>query len=132
MDQQQQQQQPSLNIAIDDNRRKFSPCETLAGRVTWTVGVDPKSAELRLFWYTSGKGTQNVGIVQAIPFGSPQRSDRREFRLVLPQEPYSCSGSLISIIWALELIVEPHARTERVEFTMGPNGNEVILAKTSA
>ncbi len=125
-------QQGPLSIAINEDRRKFSPGENLAGRVTWTVDADPKSAELRLFWYTSGKGTQNVGVVQRIPFGAPQRSDRRDFSLMLPREPYSCSGSLISIIWALELIIEPHSRTERVEFTMGPNGSEVILANTSA
>jgi len=122
----------NLNIAIQDDRRKFSPGETLSGRVTWTVDVDPKTAELRLFWYTAGKGTQNVGLVQTTVFGAPQRSDRREFSLVLPQEPYSCSGSLVSIVWALELIIEPKTQTERVELTIAPGGKEVILANTSA
>jgi hypothetical protein len=116
-----------LHIDIESGKRNFSPGDTLAGRVSWTVDTDPRSAELRLFWYTSGKGTQNVGLVQTIPFGAPQRSDRREFRIPLPQEPYSCSGSLISIIWALELIIEPHTETERAEFTMAPGGTEVVL-----
>lgn len=125
-------QQRYLNIAIEGDRRNFSPGETLAGRVTWSLEFDPKSAELRLFWYTSGKGTQNVRVVQTIPFGAPQRSDRREFSLVLPQEPYSCSGSLVSIVWALELIIEPKTEIERVEFTMAPDGHEIMLANTSA
>ena len=117
----------NLQIDIEGGKRNFSPGDTLAGRASWSVDADPSSAELRLFWYTSGKGTQNVGIVQTVPFGAPQRSDRREFRIVLPQEPYSCSGTLISIIWALELIIEPDALTERVEFTMAPGGTEVML-----
>jgi hypothetical protein len=121
----------SLMIDVEGSKRAFSPGETLAGRVTWTVDVDPKSVELRLFWYTAGKGTQNVGVAQTLPFATPSRSDRRDFRLTLPAEPYSCSGSLISIIWALELIVEPHGLTERVEFTMAPGGTEVILANSS-
>jgi hypothetical protein len=117
----------TLQIDIEGGKRSFLPGDTLAGRTSWSVDGDPRSAELRLFWYTSGKGTQNVGVVQTLPFGAPQRSDRRDFRIMLPQEPYSCSGTLVSIIWALELIVEPDTETERVEFTMAPGGTEVML-----
>jgi hypothetical protein len=116
-----------LKISIENGKSSFAPGDTLAGRVSWTADADPRSAELRLFWYTSGKGTQNIGLVQTIPFGAPQRSDRREFRIALPLAPYSCSGTLISIVWALELIVEPHGQTERVDFTMAPGGSEVVL-----
>jgi hypothetical protein len=121
-----------LQIDIDNGRRAFSPGDPLAGRVTWTVDAEPKSAELRLFWYTSGKGTQNIGVVQTIPFERPQRSDRREFRMVLPQQPYSCSGTLVSIVWALELIVEPQSWTERVELTIAPGGTEVALGSITS
>jgi hypothetical protein len=120
-----------LSIEIEGNRRNFSPGESISGRVSWSVDVDPKSAELRLFWYTSGKGTQDVTVVVTLPFGSPQRNERRDYRIALPQEPYSCSGSLVSIIWALELIVEPMGLTERIEFTMAPGGTEVILANSA-
>jgi hypothetical protein len=120
-----------LRIEIEGGRRNFSPGETIAGRVSWTLDADPQTAELRLFWYTSGKGTQDVQVVVTLPFGSPQRSDRRDYRFALPQEPYSCSGALVSIIWALELIVEPKGLTERIEFTMAPGGTEVILANST-
>ncbi len=120
-----------MTIEIEANRRTFSPGDTLAGRVSWTLDRDAKSAELRLFWYTSGKGTQNVGVDQTIPFANPEMHDRRDFRLTLPRAPYSCSGSLVSIIWALELIVEPGGKTERVGITLAPGGTEVILANTT-
>jgi len=120
-----------LSIEIEGGRRNFSPGEAISGRVSWTLDGDPSSAELRLFWYTSGKGTQDVMVVLTVPYGSPQRSDRRDFRITLPPEPYSCSGSLVSIIWALELIVEPQGLTERIEFTMAPGGTEVILANST-
>jgi hypothetical protein len=119
----------NLQIDIENGKRNFAPGDTLAGRVSWTVDADPVSAELRLFWYTSGKGSQNIGLVQSLPFAAPQRSDRRDYRFTLPQEPYSCSGTLISIVWALELIVEPYTQTERLEFTMAPGGTEVVLTR---
>ena len=121
-----------LHIDIENGRTTCSPGDTLAGRASWTVDADPQSAELRLFWYTSGKGTQNVGVVQTIPFDRPQRSDRREFRIVLPHQPYSCSGTLVSIVWALELIIEPKSWTERIELTIAPGGVEVALGSVES
>jgi hypothetical protein len=120
-----------MSIDLEDNRRDFSPRDTVSGRVSWTLDGDAKSAELRLFWYTAGKGTQNVGVDQTVPFANPELHDRRDFRLTLPAAPYSCSGSLVSIMWALELIIEPGGRTERVNITVAPGGHEVILSNTS-
>lgn len=125
------EEQEPLRVEIEGGRRTFSPGETLTGHVSWTVDSDPKSVELRLFWYTAGKGTQNVGVEQTMPFDRPQRGDRRDFRMILPAAPYSCSGKLVSIIWALELIVEPSGLTERVDLTIAPGGNEVILANAT-
>jgi hypothetical protein len=123
---------PDLRIDIENGRTACAPGDTLAGHVTWSVDRDPSSAELRLFWYTSGKGTQNVGVVQTVPFDRPQRSDRRDFRMILPLAPYSCSGTLVSIVWAMELIVEPGSQTERVELTIAPGGNEVVLGSVTS
>jgi hypothetical protein len=121
----------SLRSEIEGGRRAFSPGDTLAGQATWTVDDDPTSAELRLFWYTAGKGTQNLGIVTTQTFDQPRRQDRRDFRMAVPRAPYSCSGKLVSIVWALELIVEPGGRTGRVDLTIAPGGQEVILAQTT-
>jgi hypothetical protein len=121
-----------MTIEIEGSRRAFSPGDTLSGRVTWTLESDPKDAELRLFWYTAGKGTQNVGVENAIVFDNPTRRESRDFRMILPNAPFSCSGSLVSIIWALELIIEPSGLTERVNITLAPGGHEVILANTSS
>ena len=97
--------------------------------MTWQVDDPPQSAELRLFWYTSGKGTQDVGNVETVVFQTPQTHDDRTFSLTLPREPYSFSGKLISIVWALELIVEPGANVERQEFVMSASGAEVVLGE---
>ena len=48
--------------------------------------------------------------------------------MTLPAGPYSFSGRLISLIWALELVAEPGNHVARVEITLGPDGQEVVLA----
>ena len=121
-----------LTIELADDRTSFKPGEPLSGRVTWRVEEQPTSAELRLFWYTSGKGTQDVGVVTTMPFSSPRSQDHRDFTLPLPREPYSFSGTLISLIWAIELIVEPGGHVDRCEIVLSASGEEVVLGSESA
>ena len=121
----------ALRIDISGGPRGYKPGETIKGRVTWQVDEPPQSAELRLFWYTSGKGTQDVQNVDAVVFQTPQINDDRTFSLALPREPYSFSGKLISLVWALELIVEPGSNVERQQFVMSGSGQEVILGESA-
>jgi hypothetical protein len=119
----------TLRIDISGDRRGYKSGETIGGRVTWQVDAPPQSAELRLFWYTSGKGTQDVENVGSVVFQTPQVNDERSFSLALPRQPYSFSGKLISLVWALELIVEPGSNVERQEFVMSASGTEVVLGE---
>jgi hypothetical protein len=120
-----------LRIELAGGRTGYRPGEPLSGRVAWRVDDQPNSAELRLFWYTSGKGTQDVGVVDTMMFASPRMDDHRDFTLPLPREPYSFSGTLISLIWAIELIVEPGGHVERLEIVLSATGEEVVLSGVS-
>jgi hypothetical protein len=119
----------TLRIDISGGRRGYKPGERIDGRVSWQVDEPPQSAELRLFWYTSGKGTQDVENVATVAFQTPQTTDDRTFSVTLPRQPYSFSGKLISILWALELIVEPGSNVERQDFVMSASGAEVVLGE---
>jgi hypothetical protein len=119
----------ALRIDIGGGQRICKPGETITGRVSWQVEAPPQSAELRLFWYTRGKGTQDVETVGSIVFETPQMNDDRTFSVTLPRQPYSFSGKLISLAWALELIVEPGSNVARQEFVMSASGAEVVLGE---
>ncbi len=121
-----------VRIELAGGRRAFKAGEPLSGRAAWRVDEQPSSAELRLFWYTSGKGTQDVGVVHTMPFAAPKPDDQRDFTLMLPREPYSFSGTLISLVWAIELIVEPGAHVERKELVLSGTGQEVVLGREGA
>ncbi len=117
----------TLRIDIGGGQRGYRPGENVSGRVTWQVEETPQSAELRLFWYTSGKGTQDVENVDLATFHNPQRNDDRLFSFALPRQPFSFSGKLISLVWALELIVEPGSNVEREDIVVSASGEEVVL-----
>lgn len=116
-----------LSIQLKEDRSGFQPGERLQGSVTWSVDRVPQRAELRLFWFTRGKGTEDAGVVQTIRFDQLSPSETRAFDLKLPEAPYSFSGKLISLVWALELVMDPGKQLVRREFEVGPERREIKL-----
>jgi len=116
-----------LKILLRDERRNFRAGEAVEGVVGWRLEKPPKSVEVRLFWFTRGKGTEDVGVVSQMRFDEPRQEEGRKFNFTLPAEPWSFSGQLISLIWALELVAEPGGATARVELVVSPTGQEILL-----
>lgn len=117
-------------LAIDlvsAERGGWLPGATLSGVARWRLPSPAAVLELRLFWYTRGKGTQDVAIVQTIPLPASRVQGEHSFQIELPEGPYSFSGRLISLIWALELVAEPGNRAARVEFVLSPTGEEILI-----
>ena len=114
-------------IELRDGKSFFHPREPVEGQVSWSLERVPASVELRLFWYTQGKGDRDVGVVENIPLADPAAEDRRTFSLDLPDGPYSFSGKLVSLVWAVEVVIQPGDLTDSVNFTMSPTGEELRL-----
>jgi len=114
-----------ISIQTADGRDAYSPAEELRGQVSWELERPAQRIEVRLFWYTRGKGTTDVQVVKVQRFDAPTLRGNHEFRFALPEEPYSFSGKLISLVWALEAIAEPGERSVRLELVVAPGGNEV-------
>jgi hypothetical protein len=116
-----------IEVSTRDGRLSFQPGEAIEGTVSWQFAEAPRSVELRLFWYTTGKGDRDVEIAATFPFEAPGAEDRRGFRLAAPAEPWSFSGKLISLTWALEAVAEPGAKAGRAEILISPTGAEILL-----
>jgi hypothetical protein len=116
-----------LAIQMAGNRTAFRPGEPMAGAVSWTLDTLAERVELRLFWYTRGKGTAATEVVEVVRFEKPQLHEKRQFQVTAPDGPYSFSGKLISLVWALELVVRPGKLCHTQGIVISPNGAEVEL-----
>lgn len=122
-----------IRIETRDGVTAFRPGDEVAGTVRWRLDQRPRSLELRLFWYTKGKGDQDVGVVDSLPLVEPDLESpsegSRSFAFRLPAGPYSFSGHLISLLWALEAVAETAGRTqaERREIVVSPTGREILI-----
>lgn len=114
-----------LKVTLD--RGELRPKEKISGKVSWRVSTPVRYIELRLFWYTIGKGSEDVGVVDTLRIEDVAQAGTRGFSFILPASPYSFSGRLISLVWAVEALVEPGRECQRAEFTFAPSGKEVLL-----
>jgi len=117
----------TLIVATSDGRTNFRPGEAIAGSAMWELPAAPRSLEVRLFWYTQGKGTQDVGIVGTMEIQTPGPKGEATFAFEAPQGPFSYSGRLTSVAWAIELVAEHPDESERLALVLSPTGSEILL-----
>lgn len=116
-----------LTISTDEGGTWFKPGESIRGNVFWQLEEEPDAVEVRLFWYTEGKGTRDVEVVSSKHLAQPGLSGSCSFDFDVPRGPYSFSGRLITLSWAIELVAQPSGETERFDLIVGPQPVEVDL-----
>lgn len=104
----------------------FAPGEDISGEISWQAGAAPRRAELRLFWQTKGKGDRDCETAWETSFYAPLSEDRRSFSLRAPARPPSFSGKLVSLVWAMELIIDGKG-VKVEELVIAPGGIEMNL-----
>lgn len=118
-------------IQVRTERDAYTPGETISGSITWDSGETDSRIELRLIWYTSGKGTTDYKICDSAIYEDLSGSGQAEFAFQAPVYPNSYSGTLISIQWALEAIRFPDRYSTRVDLTIGPDAREIVAGSVS-
>jgi hypothetical protein len=120
-----------LEIRLDGGRTAFAPGESVRGSVHWMGDATPEALDVRLLWYTRGRGDRDVGVARQLHIEAPA-SGHVPFEFEAPAGPYSCSGKLVSICWALDAVSSPAKDVARTELVLGPGGSEVELGRTVA
>jgi hypothetical protein len=108
-------------------RTGFEPGETVDVEAEWQLDAQAEAIELRLLWHTSGKGDTDVSIVETVRWEEPGLFESRRAKIALPEAPYSFSGRLVSLAWALELVVLPGEESQRIDLVLAPAVREVLL-----
>ena len=116
-----------LEVSIGSGRIVFSPGEEVEATAVWRLDDVPRSLELRLFWFTEGKGDRDSEIAARAAI-EPAASGHQTCRLRIPElGPCSFSGRLISLLWAVELVAEPGDHAGRAGLVVSSLGREILL-----
>jgi len=122
----------SLAVFLPGNRTAFAPGEHLEVSVLWALERAPGAIEVRLFWVTRGKGTEDLEIVASMPIRADTPAGEGAVAFILPEAPWSFSGRLISLVWGVEAVVAAPERTAACEFVLAPGAAELRLHETAS
>ena len=122
-----------VSIQVKKDKSTYLPGQTISGMVSWgELPPETDKVAVRLIWFTSGKGDRDVQIVGELDVDRPGAAGELEFNFVVPHRPYSFSGQLISLTWALEAIVFPGMEAQQLELIVSPNAREILLDHESS
>lgn len=116
-------------IEIELDHFHHQPFQELKGKIRVTATTPPKSMELRVFWFTRGRGDEEALIVHRIELNTNQQLS--EFSWTLPAAPYSFAGQLITLAWAVEVVDHKEQSLDLVPFLLSPSGEELQLEKVA-
>ena len=117
----------SLRLSCDPTAVR--PGESLRVQVDWDLTERPEKLVVNLLWYTSGKGDEDIQVVDGETVVDPGTSGSREITFTAPAHPPSFSGRLITLTWAVEALIDPGKLVERRELVIAPEARELILPR---
>lgn len=113
----------TLQIELDHFHHQ--PFQTISGRVIRNDHPMDKDLELRIFWFTRGRGDEEASIQHQSTISAGQ--SLTPFSWKLPAAPYSFAGRLITLAWAVEVVNHKEQSLELVPFLLSPTGEEIEL-----
>jgi len=114
------------HIHMRNNHTRFRPGDRIEGVAVWQLDESPRFAAVRLFWYTEGKGSRDIGVISEDKIESPPAVGKIDFSFTAPTLPHSYAGRLISFIWAVELEI-PKANPARQSLEISPTAETLRL-----
>ena len=121
-----------FNIEFHQTEHTWKPGQLISGEVTWK-DLDPESEsiEIRLIWFTRGKGDRDFEVIHAKSVDRPEVAGGEPFEFPAPNWPASFSGKLLSLIWAIEVICFPSRTAENHEIVISPTGQPLSTRSAS-
>jgi hypothetical protein len=116
-----------ISIQLKDGKISYQPGEKLRGELEWNLTQEVNDITINIFWYTEGAGDQDSEIAVTETIKMPLKSDRQSFEIELPIAPYSYSGQITSLKWAIEASTLQEKVKDVKEFSMTPGNKEIIL-----
>ena len=114
---------PDVRVEVAGER--FHPGDEVAGAFVLAGGppADCESVEFSVLWFTSGKGTEDLGVVHYQRWATADGTlgelpNPGSFAVRLPNTPWSYDGTLVKIHWAARLRVAAAEAAEGLHYLL--------------
>jgi len=117
-----------MSLRISCSPDHCEPGTRLEVEVEWDQPQRPQEVSIALLWYTSGRGDEDLSVIERHEVRDALASDRKRVGFTLPRFPYSFSGTHITLSWAIEVAIDKGDAVERRTFIMAPGAREITLS----
>ena len=124
-----------IDVKLERQPAAFSPGELVEGKVKWSdlpIYDSNTVIEIRLIWYTDGKGTRDVEIVSVESIKNVSDIGEQKFCFSAPHRPTSFSGTLIALTWAVEAVALDSKTSSRETLVIAPMASEIVLSEVES
>ena len=116
-----------IAMQLLDERSAYQPGERVRVHVSWSLSEQPRDIRANLFWFTQGKGTTDTVVVESLTAPVVNLVGEWSFEFSLPAAgPFSYSGRLLSVCWAIEVIAEKRCGFARQDLIVSPTGAPIV------
>ena len=118
----------NFEISIESTNGVFQAGEAIRGSLS-VSSLPPKteSIEIRLLWFTRGKGDRDLQVVATQTETRFQVGQSIPFEFMAPKYPHSFSLKLVSLIWTIEAIAFPGRIAANKEIVISPTGKTLQM-----
>jgi len=107
-----------LKIELEYGNTNFTPGEKLKGTVSWQLESTQEPLEVHLLWRTSGKGTEDIKVVESLTVDLTGTQGDHEFEISMPAGPYSFDGPIISLEWVIEAVCGDEVSEQGIQLSL--------------
>lgn len=119
----------NITLFLKDGKITYRPGETIRGELLWDLSQEVQDITINIFWYTNGIGEQDSEIAVTEKISMPLQKGRQSFEIELPLAPYSYTGQITELQWAIEATTMKDKVKDVKEFSMTPDKREIVLPK---
>lgn len=116
----------TLKLQID--KEHYSPGEEILATVSWHLGdTNDKSIEVHLFWFTEGRGDEDMTIVESVNVPIHAKTGSKILKFIAPKHPYSFLGNHIMLNWSIEALAPESKYFASESFYITPFKQKIIF-----
>ena len=121
----------SCRIELARDRNEYLPGDQVEGTAYWAIDTEVyaplEAIEIRVGWETNGWGQQDLYLCHVARITAPGSEGSQTFCVMLPHEPYTFSGSLVSLTWFVEIEPMPEGWPARRNIVVSPTRKPLQL-----
>ena len=116
------------DIKLKIEKEHYAPKENIQVSLHWDLmDVAENIIEVHLFWYTEGRGDEDMEIIETQEIKLNAKSGSKDLIFVAPLQPYSFSGKYIALTWAIEAVMQKSKISALEIFYLTPFHEKIIL-----